>query len=569
MASNAQYSMYTNVPTIQISRSRQNLSHHVKGSTNMGDLRPFYIQEVYAGDTIKCKTNFQCRLANSLTRPLLDNMFIDTYYFFVPHRLAYEHWEQVMGDNSKSSWIPQETFEFPVTHTSQTVVKNSLADNFGLPLGKLPKGIQLAPFRDFALIYNEWFRDQNVIDPVYVHSGEPTQSEEFNGNAWSSSNYMGMPPKVSKFHDRYTSALPSPQKGEPVLVSLNGFIPLDTAVDAVSFNSGNNLAYLFDNGIESNGVYNFNLAGNTVVTQGGVGQFDVTTNSASSVDGNGALVGTNLGVDLSANGTGITVNDLRLAFATQRLLERSATYGTRYREILRAAFGVDSPDARLQVPEFLGGKRSQLNVAEIWQTSSTSNVNAGGLDDFLASSAAYSKTNESNGFTKSFVEHGYVIGVYCIRQHHNYTQGIEKFWSRKDRLDFYDPAFANIGFQPIYQSELFANGDLQDTIGDDSDNVFGYTEAWYDLRTRVNYVTGDLRPSSESGLDIYTLADYYSEPPVLSQEFLEETPLYLDRALTVGSSTHNQFILDFYHTVSAIRPLPVRSIPTDLGGEHR
>lgn len=252
-------------------------------------------------------------------------------------------------------------------------------------------------------------------------------------------------------------------------------------------------------------------------------------------------------------------------------------YGTRYREIIRSAFGVDSPDARLQVPEFLSGKRVQLNVSEVWQTSSTINTQQNGNDDFLGTSSAYSKTNDNCGYAKTFVEHGYVIGCYVLRQHHNYTQGIERFWSRSSRLDFYDPTFANIGLQPIYTSELFANPLVPPTTA--GDDIFGYTEAWYDLRSRVNKVTGSLAPVAwqpnstnddieevGTGLDVYTLADVYENAPVLSKEFVEETADYLDRALVVPSGNYPQFIVDFYHKTQGIRRLPPRSIPTGLGG---
>lgn len=570
MANKSQYSLFANVPTIVMSRSAQNLSFHHKGSCNLGEIKPFYLQEIYPGDTFRDNVNFQARLASTLTRPIMDNLFIDTFYFFVPHRLVYEHFEQVMGDNSESAWIPEKTYEFPVTEAMGMNVSGSLADSFGLPQGYLPAGLQLAAFRGLALIYNEWFRDQNTIPPVYVHKGEPAQSEVINFQPWSENNYTGLPPKASKFHDVFTSALPSPQKGDPVLVTLGGMLPLDVLSEAYPFGNGGNLQYYIPN--VDNNIYNLQVQGD-----GSGNQADVSLSGQSSGTLTANVVeGTNLAVDLS-QAQGVSVNDLRLAFATQRLLERSAMYGTRYREIIRSAFGVDSPDARMQIPEFLAGKRQQLDIGEVWQTSSTVNVNVGGTVDFLGTSSAYSKTHGENGFSKAFVEHGYIIGVYVIRQHHNYTQGIEKFWSRKDRLDFYDPAFANIGLQPIYTSELYANPLVE--IGGQGDDVFGYSEAWYDLRSRVNHVTGALSPNryvpnvdgtdiepAGAGLDIWTLADFYDNAPVLSKEFLEETPEYLDRALNVPSTEHDQFILDFYHHVRGIRRLPPRSIPVGLGG---
>lgn len=546
---------FSRVPTIRKKRSKFDLSHTIKTSGNLGTLYPFYVQEVYPGDTFKVKSNIVARVSSSFLKPVMDNSFIDTYYFFVPNRLTFNQWQEVMGENNESAWARQTEVSVPVTTSQGTVSSGSIADYMGLPVGSIPSGINILPFRAFALIYNEWFRDENNIDPIHISKGSITSSEVFNNNDWSPANYMGKPPKVAKLHDYFTSCLPGTQKGSPISVSVLGDVPVATKSSNGVSQAGPSLQFV--SSVDDTSLPVITSSGVLVpgLMQEGTGSdrsyFSTVASASTGFSPNNiSLVPSNLWALTSELGS-TTVNDLRYAFQLQKLLERDARGGTRYVELLQSHFGVTSPDSRLQRTEFLGGRRVPVNVQQVAQTSQPSDSSP------LGAVGAYSLSNGQSRMTKGFVEHGFIIGVMCVRQFHTYQQGIERFWQRNDRLDYYDPVFANIGEQPVWQSELYAldKTDLKDT-------VFGYNEAWADLRYRPSRITGQMRSGATNSLDVWHFGDDYQNAPTLSESFINETPVYFDRTLSVPSTSLDNFIFDIYINATAYRPLPTYSVPS-------
>ncbi len=536
-------SRFNNVATIKAPRSKFDLSYTNKTSASVGKLYPIYCQEIYPGDSFNCKTSFVARLTSSYLRPVMDNLFCDFYYFFVPSRLVFKDWAQIFGENDESAWAQTNETVAPVNLDKMTCRSKTVADYLGLPVGNIPKGVNILPFRAFAKIWDDWFRDENLQDPMYINTGDWTLEEMLNNDDWSPNNYCGKLPYVAKFHDVFTSALPSTQKSlNPVYVPLADFVPLSVT---------ENLS-LLGGTAKVSGNFTSNTSGGTLgYTPGTVAsnRSIVGIPSGYSADA-GGVSGTNLGVNL-ADANVLSVPDMRYAFQLQRILERSARAGTRYTEYLLSAFGVQSPDARLQRSEYLGGKRVPLSVQQVAQTTR-------GSEDYdeLGSLGAFSLSNGQCGYSKGFVEHGFVIGVMCIRQHHTYQQGIEKFWQRSDRFSYYDPALAHISEQPIYKSEIYAKG--YDTL---KDEIFGFQEAWYDLRNRMDIITGEMRSDAENSLDIWHYGDDYASAPFLNASFLKETPDYVDRTIAVPSTSLDQFIFDIYHKQFAIRRMPAYSIP--------
>lgn len=539
-------SHFSTVPLIRAPRSKFKLDYGNKTSMNVGTLYPVYIQEIYPGDTFTVDTTFVARVSSSFLRPVMDNLFIDFMYFFVPNRLVFEDFPAVLGENKKTAWAAATETEVPNNGITEApgdayVAPKSVADYLGIPPECGAVGINIMPFRAFAKIYDDWFRDENLIDPMHIHTGDWDSSEAFNDKPWSPSNYTGMLPKVAKFHDVFTSALPSTQKS----ISPVG-VPLGTKAPIVS--GGINNLHPTDGLLRFGTSTDNTPLGELWSNEGGLYVNSKSTGPATPA----AITQTNMVADLAQAGL-ISVTDLRYAFQLQRILERSARAGTRYTEYLLSAFGVLSPDARLQRSEYLGGKRMPISVQQVAQTTRGSQA-----DEELGSLGAFSLTNGRCGYQKGFVEHGFVIGVACIRQYHTYQQGIEKFWQRTSRFDYYDPILANISEQPVYKSELYAVGPNATNL---KNQVFGFQEAWYDLRNRQNIVTGDMRSNVSTSLDIWHFADDYSNDPTLTPDFINETPTYVDRTLAVPSTSLDQFIVDIYHRQTAIRCLPPYSIP--------
>lgn len=538
-------------PTIHHSRSRFDLSYDVKTSMSVGKLYPIYLQEILPGDTFNLDTTLVTRLTSAYFRPVMDNLFMDVMYFYVPNRVVFDDFEQVFGENRESAWVQRSEVKVPVFPSYQTVSEGTVADYLGLPVSDpvdglyLPKGINILPFRAFAKIYDDWFRDENLIAPMLIQTGSYNASEFLNNNAWAPGNYMGQLPSVSKFHDIFTSSLPSTQKSNnPVRVPI---IQDLAPVVADTFEGTHRIRtpwVIRDPGMTS-------VSSTLRVNSGGIVGYTGVGDSAYNLHGDAEW---NLYADLADAGQ-INVTDMRYAFQLQRILERSARVGTRYTEYLMGAFGVSSPDSRLQRSEYLGGKRMPLSVQQVAQTTPGS---SGG--DTLASLGAFSLSNGKCGYQKGFVEHGFVIGVACIRQHHTYQQGIERMWQRNSRFDYYDPILANISEVPVYKSELYGYTNPM-TDAPVKGSVFGYQEAWYDLRQRKSMVTGAMRTDNSASFDVYHYADYYANEPTLNGQFVTEIPDYVNRTIVVNSSVADQFVVDIYHKQTAIRVMPTYSIP--------
>ena len=515
-------------------------------TTNLGTFTPIYIDEMVPGDTFKMKTSMVARMT-SLTRPIFGNINMDIYYFFVPMRLLWKHWKEFNGENNTNAWTKDApSYSIPQIRSPNTTgwTKGTLADHLGLPINKDGYSVSALPFRALTLIYNEWFRDENVQRPMLFDDGD-SGGLGTNGKTYADMIKGGICPQVNKYHDYFTSALPAPQKGDPVTVSLAGQAPLELGQD---YDLGNSIHFgsttwegepsdasnAVLSGLNTNGVY------------------DSLTKIAGVTGNQGALDKTNLYADLT-NVSVVTINALRTAFQIQKILEADARGGTRYVEILKQRFGVTCPDYRLQRPEYLGGKRTPIMIQQVAQTSeTTANSPQGNL-------TAYSQTNDaSDSFVYSAQEFGYVIGIAVARQEHVYSQGINKMWTRKTIYDFYQPKLANIGEQPILKKEIFyTKGN-----GQENEKVFGYQEAWAEMRYKPNMVTGMLRPDlGAEGLANYSIADKYENAPTISEAFTLETPDYLDRALAVDHTKADQFILDFYFDCIARRPMPVYSTP--------
>lgn len=541
-----------NPTRIDMSRSTFDRSASVKTSFNVGDIVPFFLEEVLPGDTFNVRTSKVVRMQTLLT-PMMDNVYLDSYFFFVPNRLVWNHWKEFNGENTESAWIPATEYSVPqITSPSAGWSVGTLADYFGLPTGVGGLSVSALPFRAYALVINEWFRDQNLQDPLVVPVDDATVVGVNTGNFLTDCAKGGLPYVAAKYHDYFTSCLPSPQKGPDVTLSVasQGDLPVVAKSSVVPYtswpgvdNSKQPLSVMVDGngkwtdiGDGDLGVVGNNMQVDTVATW--KGSFNAVPNNLWAVNSGNAIIA--------------TINQLRMAFQIQKLYERDARGGTRYIEVIKSHFGVTSPDARLQRPEYLGGNRVPINVNQVIQQSGT----GAGADTPQGTVVGMSQTTDSNhDFMKSFTEHGYIIGVMVARYDHTYQQGIERHWSRKTRFDYYWPVFANIGEQAVLNKEIFAQGTAKD------DEVFGYQEAWSDYRYKPNRVTGEMRSAYKQSLDVWHLADDYASLPSLSDSWIREDKNTVDRVLAVKSSVSDQLFADIYVSNRATRPIPMYSVP--------
>lgn len=552
MSRNAE-SHYSQIPHANISRAKFRRPFAEITTINEGDLVPIYLDEVLPGDSFQINQRSMIRMSTPLY-PVMDNCYMDTFYFFVPARLCWDHWENLMGENTQSFWAPKVEYTTPKTKAPAGGWENgTIADYFGIPT-KVPNiQVNSMPFRAYARIWNEWFRDENLQQPVTQHTDDATTNGVNTGTNLSDAEAGGLPLKVAKYHDYFTSALPSPQKGEAVEINVaenwlpvgigdyHGPIKKISNADGMTWESTS-----AENGTSEQ--YQIFAKKQSEANPNGLKDYKTALLGSSTGLGNWWAYPTNLWADNKA--TAISINDLRQAIALQHILEADARGGTRYTEILRSQFGVTSPDSRLQRSEYIGGNRTPININQVIQNSATSDVSPQG------NAGAYSLTTGSTNIrTYSAVEHGYVIGLAAIRVEHSYQQGLARLWTRSDRFSYYHPMLANLGEQAILNQEIYCQGNNQD------EEVFGYQEAWADYRYRTSMVTGEMRSNYAQTLDAWHYADKYTQLPKLSSEWIKEGTENIDRTLAVQKDNAHQFICNFYFENDWVRPMPIYSIP--------
>lgn len=518
---------YAQVPHAEIRRAKFQRDFNLLTTINEGDLVPIYLDEVLPADTFKINLNALVRMATPLY-PVMDNCYMDFYFFFVPARLLWKHFQNLMGQNDSTFWAEQTEYTTPVTTAPENGWNvGTLADYFGIPTGVSGLKVNSLPFRAYAKIWNEWFRDENLQQPVTQSMEDTTTTGVNTGTKLSDAEAGGLPLKVCKYKDYFTSCLPSPQKAaEPVTIPMLGNAPVK-GYGTLDLKKPLNTTW---NANGNPSLMNFTPQDPTTVQEG-------------------INVKAYLGADLSKV-TGATINELRQAIAVQHIFERDARTGTRYKEILKGAWGVTSPDARLDRSEYIGGHRMPINVNQVIQTSSTDSTSPQG------NTGAYSMTTLSrNMCTYSATEHGYVLGLAAIRVDHSYQQGLSRLWTRNTRFSYYDPMLANLGEQAVLNQEIYAQGKPQD------EEVFGYQEAWADYRYRTNMVTSEMRSTYKQTLDAWHYADKYDALPTLSSSWIKEGTENIDRTLAVQSSNSHQFICNFFYSQAWTRPMPIYSVP--------
>lgn len=535
---------FAKIPAPNIQRSVFNRTHGHKTTFDAGYLVPFCVDEILPGDTMAVNANIFARLS-TLIYPIMDNVFLDTFWFFVPSRLLWTNWERFQGAQDD----PGDTTDYiiPTVQGAEsapyTPAANSLGDYFGMPVGvaiPIEDCPNALPFRAYQLIWNEWFRDENIQDSIVINLGDGPDED---------TDYTLL--RRGKRHDYFTSCLPWPQKGDAVSLPLGTSAPVIGTGETLGLTHYPTASNFFGLGTSS-GTNNilvatnlYNITAGTAVPGGGAADSSRALGLTQDANASGAVA------DLS-NATAATVNQLREAFAVQQILETDARGGTRYVEHLLAHWGVVSPDFRLQRPEYLGGSSQPIDVRGVAQTAPPTNVE-GGLTD-LATLAGYAQVADRSGFNKSFVEHGYVVGLVNVRADITYQQGMRRMWTRSTRFDFYMPALAHLGEQAVPNKEIFMGA-----VTATNNLTFGYQERWAEYRYFPSMVTGQFRSDHAQTLDAWHLAQDFTALPSLNPTFIVDNPP-MSRVLAAGAGVPH-VLFDSYIQIKHARPMPVYSIP--------
>ena len=513
---------FARIPRSEIQVSTFDRSHGLKTAFDSGYLVPIFLDEVLPGDTFKLRASMLAKMLSPMVSAPMDNIFLDTQWFYVPSRLLWNNFTRMMGERPN----PKDSIDYlcpQLDAGAEGFAVGSLADYFGIPTGVPNLKVNALPFRAYAKIWDDWYRCEYLQDCI-INEHDDLGDANPNNIAWNTLLRRG------KRHDYFTSALPWPQLGEGVE------LPLGTSAPVVFAEAKNPL---YSSQPSLNGLP-------VVLNQGSSAEYfgaaaDVNPRVALGSSKSMAIL-----TDLSS-ATAATINSLRMAFQLQRMMEKDARGGTRYVEIIRQHFNTICPDARLQRSEYLAGSSQLINIHQLVQTSSTDSTTPQG--NRVSNADVFSNV----AWTKSFTEHGYIIGLVNVRVDLNYQQGLNRLWSRRGRYDFYWPSLAHLGEQAILNKEIFAQGT------EDDDKAFGYQERYAEYRYHPSMVTGKMRSTASGTLDVWHLAQKFDELPTLSAEFIEDNPP-IPRVLAVTTG-EPQFLFDSYFDLKCTRPMPVYSVP--------